>query len=74
MTIYLSDQLVSRLEELAKKEGRGIDGLVEEAVRRYVEAAAITDVSPEGIAETQEKLASEFTDSPWNSTHTSADF
>lgn len=38
--------------------------LVEEAVRDYLEAAAITDLDPAEIAETQVALMGEFRDVP----------
>ncbi len=67
MTIHLSDQLVSRLSELAHQEGRDLERLVEDAVRRYLEDAAITDVTPEEIAETQDKLVPELINfEPWD--------
>lgn len=48
------------------KRGRDLDTLVEEAVRRYLEVAAITGVQPADVAATQEKLAGEVTNlTPW---------
>jgi len=66
VTIDLSEQLTVRLRDLADQQGRDLDTLVEEAVRRYLEDAAITDVQPADVAATQEKLAGELTDlAPW---------
>lgn len=64
MTIDLSEQLAARLRHLADQQGRDLPTLVEEAVRRYLEDAAITDVQPADVAATQEKLAGELTDLP----------
>ena len=67
MTIDLSNQLAERLSRLAAQQGRDPETLVEEAVRRYVEDAAITDLKPADIAETQEQLAGELTNlPPWS--------
>ena len=64
MTIDLSDQLTSRLESLANQQGCELGALVEEAVRRYLDDAAITDVSLTDVAATQEKLIGELTSTP----------
>ena len=39
--------------------GKDVDALVEEAVRQYLDAAAITDVSSDDVAATQASLLSE---------------
>lgn len=66
MTIDLSEQLAARLRTLADQQGRDLETLVEEAIRRYLDAAAITDVEPSDVAATQEILAGELTDlTPW---------
>ena len=68
MTIDLSNQLAERLSRLAAQQGRDPETLVEEAVRRYVEDAAITDLKPADIARTQEQLSGELTNlPPWSS-------
>jgi len=68
MTIDLSSQLAERLSRLAAQQGRDPETLVEEAVRRYVEDAAITDLKPADIAKTQEQLTGELTNlPPWSS-------
>lgn len=59
MTIELPSSLEAQLQDLAQKEGRNIGILVEEAVRQYLEAMAITDLGPDDIAEVQVALASE---------------
>ncbi len=68
MTIDLSSQLAERLSRLAAQQGRAPETLVEEAVRRYVEDAAITDLQPADIGMTQEQLTGELTKlPPWSS-------
>ncbi len=68
MTIDLSSQLAERLSRLAAQQGRAPEMLVEEAVRRYVEDAAITDLQPADVARTQEQLTGELTNlPPWSS-------
>ncbi len=68
MTIDLSNQLAERLNRLAAQQGRDPETLVEEAVRRYIEDAAITDLQPADIGRTQEQLTGELTNlPPWSS-------
>ena len=68
LTIDLSNQLAERLRRLAAQQGRAPETLVEEAVRRYVEDAAITDLQPADIGKTQEQLTGELTNlPPWSS-------
>lgn len=68
MTIDLSSQLAKRLSRLAEQQGRTPETLLEEAVRRYVEDAAITDLQPADIGKTQEQLTGELTNlPPWSS-------
>ncbi len=59
MTIHLPSVVEKQLRDLAKKQNRDIAELIEDAVRQYLEAAAITDVNPSQVAETQAKLLSE---------------
>ena len=59
MTVHLSGSLEGELERLARLRGQGVEALVEEAVRQYLDAAAITDVSPEDLAQTQSAMAGE---------------
>lgn len=62
MTIELPTRIEKELRELAVVQSRDIDELVEEAIRQYLEAAAITDLDPAEVAEAQVKLASELRD------------
>lgn len=59
MTIDLPSVVEQQLRDLAKKQNRNIAELIEDAVRQYLEAAAITDLDPKEVAETQTKLLSE---------------
>jgi len=59
MTIDLPGVVEQQLRELAKKQNRDIVEIVEDAVRQYLEAAAITDLGADQVAETQAKLISE---------------
>lgn len=66
MTIELSRSIEDELRHLAAQEGREVGQLVEDAVRQYLEAAAITDVNPGDVAETQMTLAAELrSDDDW---------
>jgi predicted transcriptional regulator len=59
MTIELPNVVEEQLRDLAKKQNRDVAAVIEEAVRQYIEAAAITDVDLEQIAETQGTLLCE---------------
>ena len=59
MTIELSRRIEDELRSLAEKEGRDVNVLVEDAVRQYVEAAAITDIDQAAVGETQMALTAE---------------
>jgi predicted transcriptional regulator len=59
MTIDLPSVVEKQLRDLAKRQNRDIAELIEDAVRQYLEAAAITDVDPNQVAETQAQLLSE---------------
>jgi len=59
MTIDLPSVVEEQLRDLAKKQNRDIAELIEDAIRQYLEAAAITDLDPNQVAETQAKLLSE---------------
>ncbi len=65
MTINLSGQLEDRLRDLANQQGRDLRAVVEDALRRYLEDAAITDLTPAEVAATQEQLLSELDVKPW---------
>jgi predicted transcriptional regulator len=59
VTIDLPRVVEEQLRELAKRQNRDIADLIEDAVRQYLEAAAITDLDPNQVAETQAKLLGE---------------
>ena len=59
MTVDLSTPLEEELRRLAGVSGKDVEALVKEAVRQYLDAAAITDVSSEDVAATQASLVSE---------------
>jgi predicted transcriptional regulator len=59
MTIDLPSVVEEQLRDLAKRQTRDIAELIEEAVRQYLQAAAITDIDPNQVAETQAELLSE---------------
>jgi predicted transcriptional regulator len=59
MTVHLSDNLVASLQKLADVQGRDLSLIVDEAVREYLVASSITDLTPEQVAETQLRLTPE---------------
>jgi predicted transcriptional regulator len=59
MTIELSATVERELRDLAMMQRRDVGEIVEEAVRKYLEASAITDLEPGQIAEAQAKLMGE---------------
>jgi predicted transcriptional regulator len=59
MTIDLPGVVEQQLRELAKKQNRDVADIIEDAVRQYLEAASITNLDAEQVAETQAKLISE---------------
>lgn len=59
MTVELSAQVQKELHDLAETQQRNVDEIVEEALRQYLQAAAITDLTSEEIAEAQVKLISD---------------
>jgi predicted transcriptional regulator len=59
MTVHLSECLEDELRRLATLRGQGIDAIVEEAVRQYLDAVAITDVTDTDLAATQTRLMDE---------------
>lgn len=59
MTIDLPADIEESLRDLAARQGRDVRVLVEEAVRDYVEAAHITDLTSAGVGETQIALLGE---------------
>lgn len=65
MTIELAGRLEREARELAARQGCAVDALVARAVRSYIDYAAITDLEPGDIAETQFALVSELETEPW---------
>ena len=61
VTVELPKKVEQDLRVLARRQGRSINVLVEEAVEQYLEAAAVTDTTPNEIAATQEALLGEMT-------------
>jgi predicted transcriptional regulator len=59
MTIDLPSVVEEQLRDLAKRQNRDVAELIEDTIRQYLEAAAITDLDPNQVAETQAKLLSE---------------
>ncbi|HXU45140.1 MAG TPA: hypothetical protein VN783_06415 [Thermoanaerobaculia bacterium] len=53
MTVEVSARVERDLQDLADRQGREIGSLVEEALRAYLEAFAITDLTPAEVAATQ---------------------
>lgn len=59
MSIELPGSVEEQLATLAAKQGRDVRALVEEAIRQYLEASAITDVDASELAEAQVALLGE---------------
>ena len=57
--IDLSTPLEAELRRVAGLWGKDVEVVVEEAVRQYLDAAAITDVSSDDVAATQASLLGE---------------
>jgi len=64
MMIELPASVEEQLRDLADKQGRNVRALVEEAIRQYLEALAITDLDVADIAEAQVALVRELPDVP----------
>jgi len=64
MMIELPASVEEQLRDLADKQGRNVHVLVEEAIRQYLEALAITDLDVVDIAEAQVALVRELPDVP----------
>jgi predicted transcriptional regulator len=70
MAIELSSDVEEQLRDLATRQGRQMSALVEEAVRQYLEAGAITDVDSGDVAEAQFGLIKELPNVPrWKAPH-----
>jgi len=66
ISVELSGSVEQQLRALAAKQGRDVRTLAEEAVRQYLEAAAITDLEAMDVAEAQAALIRELSDiSAW---------
>jgi predicted DNA-binding protein len=59
MSIDLPSVIEEQLRDLAKRQNRDIADLIKDAVQQYLDAAAITDLDPNQVAETQVKLLGE---------------
>lgn len=67
MTYRLPTTIENELRGLAEQRHRGVEDLVQEAIRQYLDAAAITDLEPADIAATQMSLTAELSDtSAWS--------
>jgi len=64
MVVELAGNVEEQLQELAERQGRDVSVLVEEAVREYLIAAAITDLAAEEVAATQDALVGELRELP----------
>jgi predicted transcriptional regulator len=62
MTIELPAGVEKDLQNLAFAQDRTIGELVEDAVRQYLEAAAITDLGAAEVAQTQAAMVGELRD------------
>jgi len=71
MSIELPGSVEEQLRNLAAKQGRDVRALVEEAVRQYLESAAITDLDATQVGEAQAALLGELPDvSDWKTDDT----
>jgi predicted transcriptional regulator len=59
VSIELPGSVEEQLRTLAESQGRDVSVLVEEAVRQYLEAAAITDLDANAVADAQAALLGE---------------
>ncbi len=64
MTVELTGSVEAQLRDLALEQGRDVGALVDEAVRAYLEAAAITDLEPAEVAAAQVALVGELRELP----------
>lgn len=64
MTIDLSTPIEAELRRLAGLSGMNVETLVVEAVRQYLDAAALTDLSVGDVAATQVSLLGELERTP----------
>ena len=59
MSIELPGSVEKQLRGLAARQGRDVRTLVEEAIRQYLESAAITDLEANEVAKAQAALLGE---------------
>jgi predicted transcriptional regulator len=64
VSIDLPRSVEKELRTLAEREGRDVGLIVEEAIRRYLEAAAITDLDANAVADAQAALLGELPELP----------
>jgi predicted DNA-binding protein len=62
MSIDLPSSVEEQLRSLAAQQGRDVPTLVQEALRQYIEGAAITDLEADAVAEAQATLLDELPD------------
>jgi predicted transcriptional regulator len=71
VSIDLPISVEAQLRRLAERQRRDVRAVVEEAIRLYLEAAAITDVDPGDLAETQAAMLVELPPIPdWKANDT----
>ena len=59
VSIELPGNVEEQLRGIAAKQGRDVRAIVEEAIRQYLDGAAITDLDATQVAETQVALLDE---------------
>jgi predicted transcriptional regulator len=59
VSIELPGNIEKQLRTLAARQGRDVRALAEEAIRQYLEAAAITDLDANDVGEAQTALLGE---------------
>jgi len=64
VSIELPGSVEEQLRSLAARQGRDVRALVEEAIRQYLEAAAVTAVDADAVAEAQAALVGELSRIP----------
>jgi hypothetical protein len=62
VTLNLSSAIEAQLRTLASQQGRDVQSLAEEAIRQYLDAANITDLTTDQIRDFQMQLAPEVAD------------
>lgn len=66
MELVPSPRLIDRIRELAKSRGVDPQRLLDEALQQYIEASAITDVTPEEVGRTQDAMLGEIDLGEWH--------